>query len=197
MTAVLLFAKAPRSGKVKTRLAATIGAERALAVYRQLGRAVADAVAPDFPLTVWYDPPNAKDEMRRWLGDHEFLPQSRGDLGSRLTHAFSAHFSRGDHPVLAIGADAPGVDGAVIGEAVQALVAADAVIGPATDGGYYLIGLARDAPASFREIPWSTGQVTRVTLDRLAAADLSFVTLKTRRDVDTADDLAALGIALP
>ncbi len=197
MTAVLLFAKAPRSGTVKTRLAATIGVERALAVYRQLGRAVADGVARDASLTVWYDPPDAEDEMRRWLGDHEFLAQPEGDLGSRLTHAFRAHFRRGDHPVIAIGADAPGVDGAVIGEAVRALAAADAVIGPATDGGYYLIGLARDAPAPFREIPWSTGQVTRVTLDRLAVADLSVVTLKTRRDIDTADDLAALGIVLP
>ena len=74
---VLLFAKAPRAGFVNTRLEREVGAARALSVYRDIGARVAAAVSSEFPLTVWYDPPEAQSEMRAWLGDHEYLAHVR------------------------------------------------------------------------------------------------------------------------
>ncbi len=111
MTAVLLFAKAPRPGVVKTRLAAEIGTAAALEAYRCVGRRVVEQVGTSYPITVWYDPPDALSEVKAWLGEHEFAPQDGADLGARLSHAFSAHLDRGDRPVIAIGADRPRGDG--------------------------------------------------------------------------------------
>jgi glycosyltransferase A (GT-A) superfamily protein (DUF2064 family) len=112
MIPVLLFARAPRLGTVKSRLAAAVGEEAALAVYRALGTRVVAQIAPVASLTIWYDPPDALAEMRDWLGAHAFRPQPGGDLGARIAHGFHEHFTDHPHgPVLAVGADAPEVDG--------------------------------------------------------------------------------------
>lgn len=197
MTAVLLFAKAPRAGAVKTRLARDIGAGRALALYRAMGRRVADAVAVRYPVTVWFSPAGAEAEMRAWLGAHWYRAQAEGTLGDRLRHAFETHFREGDRPVIAIGADAPSVDGTVVAEAEAALRHADVVLGPAHDGGYYLIGLAAPTDAPFGAIPWGGPDVMARTVAACRAARLSFEVLVARRDVDTLADLEAEGLTLP
>lgn len=194
MTAVLLLARAPRPGRVKTRLAREIGDEAAVDAYRRVGAGVAAAVGSEFDLTVWYDPPDAEGEMRDWLGDHEYRAQQGGDLGERMSRAFAAHFDRGDRPVLAIGADAPGVGPAIMREAVQALGEADVVLGPALDGGYYLLGLNRPAPSLFEGVPWGTCRVLQVTVALCVAHDLRVRRLAPLRDLDTAADLEALGL---
>jgi rSAM/selenodomain-associated transferase 1 len=148
MTAVLLFARAPHAGRVKTRLAREIGAARALSAYRAMGRRVSEAVAARYPLTIWYTPADAGAAMRDWLGPHRLRPQGAGDLGARLAGAFAEHFAEGPGPVIAIGADAPAVDAAVIADAERALQTHDVALGPARDGGYYLIGLRAPAPVS-------------------------------------------------
>ncbi len=194
MTAVLLFAKAPRPGRVKTRLAREVGDAAAVEAYRRVGAGVAAAVAAEFDLTVWHDPPDAEREMRDWLGDHEYRAQRGGDLGERMSRAFAAHFDRGDRPVLAIGADAPGVGPAVVREAVRVLQQADVVLGPALDGGYYLIGLNREACHLFEGVPWGTPRVLQVTVALCVARDLKIGQLAPLRDLDTAADLEALGL---
>jgi rSAM/selenodomain-associated transferase 1 len=194
VTAVLLLAKAPRPGRVKTRLAREIGATAALAAYRRVGAGVAAAVGAEFDLTVWHDPPDAEQEMRDWLGDHQYRAQQGGDLGERMSRAFAAHFDRGDRPVLAIGADTPGVGAEVVREAVRALKEADVVLGPALDGGYYLIGLNREAPRLFEGVPWGTPRVLQVTVALCVAHDLTVGRLAPLRDLDTAADLEALGL---
>lgn len=197
MTAVALFAKAPRPGFVKTRLARDVGPARAAEVYRHVGARVAAAVGAAFPLTVWYEPAGALPEMRAWLGEREFRPQPLGDLGHRLGHAVGYHLARGDGPVVLIGADAPGVDAVVVADAVRGLERADVVVGPALDGGYYLLGLLAKAPALFEGIAWGSTTVLAETLSRAAAAGLSVARLDPLRDVDTAADLAALGFDRP
>lgn len=197
MTTVLLFAKAPRAGLVKTRLARDVGEERALALYRSVGARVAARVGAAYPITVWFEPQEAENEMRAWLGNREFRRQPTGDLGLRMQRAFATHLDRGDRPVIAIGADAPGVDATVVAEAVRALETADVVLGPAVDGGYYLLGVARSIPDLFREIPWGTATVLARTLDRCQALGVSTALLATLRDLDTAADLAPLGLDSP
>ena len=190
----MLFARAPRAGRVKTRLAAEVGEEVALACYRSVGGQVGAQVAAGYPLTVWYDPPDALDEMRDWLGNHEFLSQAGADLGARMAHAFETHFARGDTPVIVIGADAPGVSAATIGEAERALAEADVVIGPALDGGYYLLGLKGPAAAIFDGVPWGTDGVFEVTVALCRQCHLEVKRLEPLRDLDTAADLRALGL---
>ncbi len=197
MTAVLLFAKAPRVGRVKTRLAADLGEEAALRLYREVGARVATSVGARFDLTVWYDPPDARGDMLAWLGEHRYLPQEGGDLGARLSRAFAWHFAQGERPVIVVGADAPKVSGATVAKAERYLRDHDAVIGPAADGGYYLLGLRAPSPTVFEGIPWSTDQVFSVTVGRCRACDLRVQVLPVLRDLDTAADLEALGIRRP
>lgn len=196
MTAVIMFAKAPRRGYVKTRLSADVGRARALEVYRQVGAQVAAGVARRYPLTVWYDPPDAEREMRVWLGELEFHAQEGDDLGARMAHAFRVHLGRGDAPVVAIGADAPDVDAETIAQACRHLETADVVLGPALDGGYYLIGLREKADSLFRGIPWGSPRVMAVTLAACERVQLAVRQLGALRDIDTGGDLAALGIPL-
>lgn len=197
MTAVLLLAKAPRPGVVKTRLAKAIGPAEAATVYRSLGRAVVKRVGTQFPLTIWYEPRDAVEEMRAWLGEWEYQPQPGGDLGERLRHAFRVHFERGDRPVIAIGADAPGVSVSTVSDAIKALRTADVVLGPAVDGGYYLIGLKRHVPGLFDGITWGGPTVLDETLTNVGRASARVALLPVLRDVDTVDDMHALGIRCP
>lgn len=197
MTSVLLFAKAPRRGRVKTRLAREIGSARAVAVYRALGSQVAAAVRSRYPVTVWYEPDDARAEMREWLGALEYQPQVRGDLGVRMRHAFAMHFERGDRPVVIVGADAPGVDATVIAEAEAALRSVDVVFGPALDGGYYLIGLNAPLGKLFEGIPWGSASVLIDSLERCRVAGGRVTLLHPLRDVDTVADLQALGFQSP
>jgi rSAM/selenodomain-associated transferase 1 len=189
-----MFAKVPSPGRVKTRLAQEIGAERAVAIYRAVGARVAAAVGRRYDLSVWYDPPDGLSEMRSWLGDHEYLSQPVGDLGARLECAFRTHFDRGDGPVIAIGADIPGIDAATIADAEAALQRASVVLGPAQDGGYYLIGLRGPVPELFVGVPWSSERVFQVTLEICHRLHLEVVGLEMLRDVDTAADAVAQGL---
>jgi len=195
MTAVLIFAKAPIGGTVKTRLAAEVGDAAAVEVYRRVGTQVARQVGSQYRLSVWYDPPEAEDVARAWLGDHEYLVQAAGDLGSRMEHAFRFHFGRGDGPVIAIGADAPGVTADTIAAAEAALRECDVVLGPALDGGYYLLGLNREHPELLSDVPWGTADVLGITVARCRASDLAVRQLEALRDLDTAADLQELGLA--
>jgi len=191
---LLIFAKEPRPGHVKTRLAAEIGAGEAARIYQGLGRRVVDQLrhGPYSPIVV-FDPPEARTRVTEWLGPEglEFLPQVPGDLGSRLQAAFREGFRRGTE-VVVVGTDAPEVDGEVVRSAFRRLAEADLVLGPAVDGGYYLLGLTSAAPELFHDIPWSTSEVLAATRDRADSLGLRIATLPTLADVDTAEDLAGL-----
>ncbi len=193
---LLVFARAPRAGEVKTRLAASVGEDRALRIYRRMGREAVDRLrGGPWRTVLCFDPPNgeALEAVSSWLGpeDLSFLPQSRGDLGVRLQEAFRTGFRSGG-PVCVVGTDIPGLDRDRVEEAfrrVEAPGGPDVVLGPATDGGYYLLATRSPAPGLFREIPWSTDEVRRLTLERAAALGLGVEELPPLSDVDRAEDL--------
>jgi uncharacterized protein len=187
---VLVFLKAPRFGYVKTRLAGTLGSAAANAVYRELTERQMAEIPAHWRLEVHYAPRGARPEMRPWLGKRPRYRLQRGEgLGARLTNAFGAAFAAGASRVFAIGADCPDLDAASMRLASQALNATDVVLGPAKDGGYYLIGLRRHLPSLFAEIPWSSDEVLRTTLRRARALGASIHLLEEREDID---DAAAL-----
>lgn len=182
---VLVFLKAPRPGFVKTRLARDLGPAQAARIYRRLAEAQLEKIPRDWLVEIRYAPRGARAEMRAWLGPRWHLRVQRsGDLGVRLTAAFAQAFKNGAHRVFAVGADCPELDAARLQRAADALTLADVVLGPARDGGYYLIGLRRPAPALFKGIPWSTTAVLRETRRRARAAGWRVRLLDELEDVD-------------
>jgi rSAM/selenodomain-associated transferase 1 len=157
-----------------------------------MGHQVVRAVASSrFRTVVCFDPPEAAAALRSWLGDDlELRPQCPGDLGARLAEALEWAFETA-RKVVVIGTDAPDIDEALVERAFDALEAADVVLGPATDGGYYLLGLVRMEPELFREIPWSSDRVLDETLGVAHRTGMRVHLLETLSDVDTAADLQA------
>lgn len=198
---LVVFARAPLQGRVKTRLAAGIGPEAALAVYRTMGRKVVDQVrSGPWQVVVLYDPPGEQRLVSDWLGaaDVQFRPQASGDLGERMHSAIEGEFARGATAVCVVGTDAPDLDRGLVGEAFTALDrGADVVFGPAEDGGYYLVAVRASWPGLFGGIPWSTDRVLSLSLAHCRRAGMEVVLLRTLRDVDTRADLEASGLATP
>jgi hypothetical protein len=125
------------------------------------------------------------------LGDRPaYTAQSDGDLGRRLLAAFTAARDAGIGRAVMVGTDCPELQAAHLEQALQALGDHDLVLGPAADGGYYLIGARRPCPGLFRDMPWSTDRVLALTLARARDAGLRVRLLDLLRDLDTADDLA-------
>ncbi|MBI5777356.1 MAG: TIGR04282 family arsenosugar biosynthesis glycosyltransferase, partial [Nitrospirae bacterium] len=120
------------------------------------------------------------------------IAQTGDDLGARMARAFADVFALGYRQVLVVGTDLPTLPGSAFGEAVTVLATHDVVLGPALDGGYYLIGLRKPSPELFAGIPWSTDQVLPLTQQKAAALGLSIALLPVRRDIDTIDDLMAV-----
>ncbi|MGH7701046.1 MAG: TIGR04282 family arsenosugar biosynthesis glycosyltransferase [Gemmatimonadales bacterium] len=196
-----VFVKAPLAGRVKIRLAAAIGPEAAAALYRRLGTRVVRSVTSDaYRTAVWYAPRRHGALVREWLravGVSGFHPQSGGSLGDRLRAAFATHLAEGALRVVLIGSDCPGVDRRVIGEAFAGLDDHDVVLGPARDGGYYLIGMKALHEPLFRGILWSSAGVLGETRAIARRLDLSCGLLRRLRDVDTVADARALGLMPP
>jgi uncharacterized protein len=190
---VLVFVRAPERGRVKTRLAADIGDGAALAVYERLGRHTVDvarALGSAVRVRICHTPDGAGDAVAEWLGDGvEYRGQGEGGLGARMDRAFADAFAGGADRVLIVGSDLPDLTPALLRDAIARLDAHPAVLGPARDGGYYLLGLRQPTPDLFRDVPWSTAQVLSVTLERFAAAGIEPAMLPKLVDVDTADDL--------
>ena len=196
---MIVFAKVPRPGRVKTRLAAAIGDDAAASLYRDLGRRVLDGVrGGPYRLSVYIDPANELAAARDWLGEAGvvFRPQEGEDLGERLADAFRRELERARH-VCAIGTDAPAVDGRVAERAFAELAGNDLVLGPALDGGYYLIGARGHWPELFRGVPWSTEDVLTATLARASALGLRTAILDPLPDIDTVEDLERAGYSPP
>lgn len=197
---LLYFVKYPEPGRVKTRLAASLGAGEAARLYgelarstlEQLGQTLAETVA----ITVAFDPPWRAREVARWLaGPYLYVAQQGGSLGERLVHAFAHVFSRGASRVLALGSDTLDLTPDLVREAFDALESHDVALGPARDGGYYLIALRREQPALFDGVSWSTPRLLPQTLSRIAAAWLSCRLLPVLDDLDDETQLNFRGRA--
>jgi uncharacterized protein len=192
---LLLFVRLPEKGRVKTRLARAIGEETALALYRCL---VADSLSlarrAGYPTSVFFHPKAPSREVSLGLGS-EFpcLPQMGHDLGERMRAAFRTAFLDSREAVL-MGSDIPDLPVPFLGEAFESLRQHEAVIGPALDGGYYLIGFSSGTlpPAPFSGMEWGGPSVFRSTLNILKGNGLRVHVLPAWRDVDEYADLKAL-----
>jgi len=178
---VSLFTRWPEPGKAKTRLIPALGAEGAADLHRRLTeRTVATVRAAGLALEI-RGTGAAPAAFRDWLGEAEVVDQGDGDLGERLARAAESL------PVLLLGADIPGLAAHHLTAAAAALADNPAVIGPASDGGYWLLGLAVPMPAMFRDMAWGTESVLAATLARLPPATPRLETLD---DLDVPKDLA-------
>ncbi len=195
-SSLLLFVRCPKMGKVKSRLAAALGEGTALDLYESF---VFDLISRlggrSHPLLIVFDPPDAEEEVRNWLGrGYVYIPQAGNNLGERMENAFVRSFAEGIEKAILIGSDIPDLTNHIISEAFGSLDTHEAVIGPATDGGYYLIGFQRGTflPEIFHGITWSTGSVFAETMKVLEEYGYGTHILPEWRDVDTLEDLGAL-----
>lgn len=189
---LLIFVKNPRPGKVKTRLAATVGDDKAMAVYQLL---LAETQRITRPLAVqkvvcYTDFADEEDQWVRPVFD-KWL-QEPGDLGARMQGAFARAFAEGSERVLIIGSDCYQLSTEIIEAAFAALASADLVIGPSADGGYYLLGMKQLQPALFEGIAWSTASVRAETLAKATVLGLEAKELPVLRDVDHEEDLVTI-----
>jgi uncharacterized protein len=197
---IALFAKAPVAGMVKTRLVPPLSAEEAAQVARasleHSVRVLVPAVPARWRLLLDGAPDPQILELARVFG-LPILGQSEGDLGARLRAALGALRMSGASEVIAIGSDSPTLPPERLAQARDALERHDLVLGPAEDGGYYLIGLSRECDAVFEGIAWGTAGVAHETLDRARAAGLATSVLAPWYDVDDIPSLrrAALDLA--
>lgn len=192
---LIYFVKYPEPGKVKTRLAHDVGHEKAAEIYRNLVESnlkVLAQVREPFRLILAFDPAQKEREIRAWLKPFQiidFLAQKGTTLGERLDDAFNFAFSGNTKHVMALGSDTMGLTPAIVKEGLEALHEYDCVIGPAKDGGYYLIGLASDGLEIFSDIPWSTSMVYQNTVRYLEREQLAYYKLPELEDLDDIKNL--------
>lgn len=193
---ILFFLRLPEEGRVKTRLATAIGQDRATELY---GRFVEDMIATldkiDIDVRCCYQPPGAGVTLSNWLGHHRSYARQEGDdLGQRMGNAFRAVFKGGVRQAIVIGSDVPDLAAERVEQAFQDMQANDVVIGPSSDGGYYLLGFdaACFVPDVFEGISWGTSRVFDQTMSVLERHGLRVGVQPVWHDVDTPSDLDAL-----
>lgn len=190
---LLVFARNPVAGRVKTRLVPVLGAEAATALYREMLRRTLETVAQlgGVRAELWLDGAATDRELQHLVRYHGLtLKLQQGpDLGARMAKALAEATGSGCRAVL-IGSDCPEYDAAYLEAAFSALADHDVVIGPAADGGYVLIGATRPQPALFQDIAWGTAGVLEATRQRLRRLGLRWHDLPTLHDLDEPADLA-------
>lgn len=195
---VILFTRYPRAGKCKTRLIPALGTEGAIRIHQRLVAHILQELRccvqrDNTTLQIHYDG-GSLAEMQRWLGkSYTYIQQKGEDLGQRMSRALTQALDRGRNVIL-LGSDCPAVTSSLLQDALDSLQKHDMVLGPAHDGGYYLIGLKREVDSScchklFSHIPWSTALVLAETLQRAEKLNLNLHTLPTLHDIDRAEDL--------
>ncbi|MCG8608135.1 TIGR04282 family arsenosugar biosynthesis glycosyltransferase [bacterium] len=191
MNAIVVFAKFPESGKVKTRLGKQIGNDAAASLYKLFMAQTFQITAQlDATCFVTVEPAYKAEQFANYVPrDCYIFPQKGQDLGRRLLHAFDFVFSQKSTKVIALGTDSPTLPAEYVTEAFQRLDYTDVVIGPAEDGGYYLIGINQPQKALFEGIKWSSDLVLKTTIERAQKIGLSYSLLPIWYDVDELDSL--------
>ena len=191
--ALIVFAKAPVPGQVKTRLCPPLTPDEAASLHGSLvldllercqslkgcDRILAGAPTPEHP---FFGAMKTRFKIPVW-------DQVGHDLGARMAHAFQSSLGSPYHAVLIVGTDIPGLTASLISTAFRSLQHHDIVLGPTVDGGYYLIGLRSPIPELFENIPWSTDTVFSLTQEKITALGLSLKILPMLRDLDAVEDL--------
>ncbi|MBW6520088.1 MAG: TIGR04282 family arsenosugar biosynthesis glycosyltransferase [Desulfoarculaceae bacterium] len=198
---IILFTRYPEPGRCKTRLIPALGRNGATRLhqemtYQVLAQLARLTTAHPHLLEIHHDG-GSQARMRSWLGaGHHYHRQADGDIGCRMQAAIIRHLGRAQR-LLLIGSDCPDLSAAIMAEAFAALTTHDLVLGPAYDGGYYLIGVGAEISALichdlFQDIPWSTAAVYTTTKKRAEQHRLRCHTLARLHDIDTPADLRHL-----
>ena len=186
---LLVFAKTPVLGKVKSRLAKSIGEKKALWIYHKLLANTEGVLQNTFlKVVIFYDGKNA-DEFKGCFKDFAKKPQIGKDLGERMANAFEWGFNQGYPKVIGIGTDLWDLDQGIIEGALSALDSTNIVLGPTKDGGYYLIGMRKFYPELFQNKRWGGEDVFEDTMNDLQSKRVAL--LKEKTDIDTYQDLGA------
>ena len=187
--AIIIFVRHPELGKVKTRLAATIGNEKALAVYEFLlmhtCRIIENITVPAY---IYYADKIVHGDIWKGAGIKKKLQQGE-DLGEKMANAFREVLQEGYHKAVIIGSDCYDLTLELIAQAFEMLENADIVIGPAKDGGYYLLGMNAPFKNIFENIEWSTDTVFSKTMDKIRQINYTFSILTVLADIDTENDI--------
>lgn len=194
---IVIFTRFPEPGFAKTRLIPKLGPMEAANLQKRMtenivAQAMRFAEEKGVQVEIRYQD-GSKKAMKNWLGpDYHYQAQGEGDLGVKMNRALTEAFRNGTKAVLIIGTDCPSISKETINKALTALLTHDLVLGPANDGGYYLIGLSQEAPELFKNIPWGSDKVLQSTLDRAGQSRLSFSLVEKLTDIDRPEDLASL-----
>ncbi|WP_067147213.1 TIGR04282 family arsenosugar biosynthesis glycosyltransferase [Pseudotamlana agarivorans] len=183
---VIVFVKNAKPGKVKTRLAKTIGNEKAVEIYQallEITERATENILTD--VSIHY---SEFIDNSLWKGAHKTTQQGQ-DLGERMKNAFQNAFQQGYQRVVLIGSDLPSLTNEHLNNALENLLKTEVVFGPAQDGGYYLVGLSKMHACIFENKPWSQTQLLEVTLQELSEKNISVTKLETLNDIDTFEDL--------
>jgi rSAM/selenodomain-associated transferase 1 len=183
--------KYPSSGRVKTRLGRVIGRDEAARAYRasaELVLAATLAGPSEYERVVFYEPPEERGSFEEWLPGERLFPQRGADIGEKMSAALEDLLEMGAAKALIIGGDLPELKKTTVVRAFAELDRADVVVGPAADGGYYLIGMTRLHTEIFQDIPWSTERVYDETIRKIVSGGLTFATVETLQDMDTYED---------
>ena len=194
-TALVIFVRNPVLGQVKTRLAKDIGNERALAIYLQLLQHTLEITRDlSFRKFIYYA--DEVSDYDLWsVPGYTKRKQNGNDLGERMLNSFKELFEQGFTRIVIIGSDCLQLQTEHLQEAVALLESNSAVIGPASDGGYYLLGLTKLYPDLFVNKPWSTDQVFAKKIDDFNNQGISFALLEELSDIDDITDLGENGIS--
>lgn len=199
---LILFTRLPKPGTTKTRLIPTLGPQGAADLQRKMTELMiqqARQLSSDQPTDIFvYYEGGTVLQMEQWLGkDLHYVQQQGKDIGQRMYNAFMDGYTDGADHIVLIGCDIPTIDHILLTKAFSDLTSHTAVIGPSADGGYYLIGIHRQAVPGlsgslFTDITWSTSKVYQQTIAALKKHQVSFTALPLQRDIDRPDDLATL-----
>jgi rSAM/selenodomain-associated transferase 1 len=185
--ALIIFARNPELGKVKNRLAKSIGKEKALEIYTKLlSNVYTETKALKCNKYLFLT-----ERTDTNLFDETFIQkiQSGADLGVKMMNAIRLVFEDGNEKAVLIGTDVPEITDVILNDAFQKLSDHDIVIGPAKDGGYYLIGMNENLPSLFENMKWSNEKVLSITLERISSMNKSNYLLEELIDIDTEEDL--------
>lgn len=191
---LIIFSRYPEAGRSKTRLIPALGASGAARLHEDMTRhtlTTAVELARNYPVRVEVHFAGGDEGLMRQVfgGDFPYLPQVAGDLGKKMRTALQGALKQGLNRAVVIGTDCPDLTASRLRQAFEALETRELVLGPAPDGGYYLIGCRRVWPELFADIPWGTEQVWSRTLAAARGAGLSPYVLEPLPDVDRPEDL--------
>ena len=196
---LLVFTRYPEPGSTKTRMIPLLGSKGAAKLHRQMTEHLMEQikdlpVSHDLLIEILFEGGDTS-RFKKWLGkNYQYTAQCKGGIGIRMAQAFKASFEQGAFSTIIIGSDIPGITADLIKDAFLCLAGKNLVLGPAKDGGYYLIGLQKDAMSDavfhlFSSISWSTGAVLEQTIKKAEKLGLSYYLIQELEDVDKPEDI--------